>query len=151
MASAAARSPRRSCVAAGPSSAVTGTATGARGPVAALRTYWSDVDRGDYAQATNMESASERQTDPESNMQAEAPTINVVSAGQASADSGQADVPISFWARDTKTTSFSDTQCRHYTMTAVMVEKSDGSWSYDGLVSGSAVVTVENGNPNCHS
>jgi hypothetical protein len=98
-----------------------------------------------------MESASEQATDPESNTQAEAPMINVVSVGQASAHSQKADVPIEFWAQDTKATSFSDTQCRYFTMTAVMVQNSDGSWSYDGPAPDSASVTVEDGNPNCHS
>jgi hypothetical protein len=139
-----------------PATTTTTTATTAAGSgpgqaAAALRTYWSDVASGDYAQAAAMETPSERGTDPESRMQAEQPTINVISIGQPSSASGTAQVPIDFWAQDTEQTSFSDTQCRHFVMKAVMIENDDGSWSYAGTVSGSATVTVQNGSPNCHS
>jgi hypothetical protein len=133
------------------SASTTTPSTPATGPVAALRKYWSDIASGKYSQAADMESASEQGTDPESTMQAEAPMINVVSVGQPSSDRGEADIPINFWAEDTKATSFSDTQCRHFIMTAIMIQNSDRSWSYNGSVSGSATVTVANGNPNCHS
>jgi hypothetical protein len=127
------------------------SASGAGGAAAALRNYWHDIAAGNYSQAVAMETASERETDPETNMQAEAPIINIVSIGQPSADSGTADVAINFWAQDTKPTSFSDTQCRHFTMTAIMIQNGDGSWSYNGSVPGSASSTIEDGNPNCRS
>src|SRR5207248_1498293 len=100
-----------------------------------------------------METSSEQAQEPSflSDKKAAQPMINVVSIGSASSSSGSADVPISFYAQDRYPSPGSDTTCRHFQMTAQMVQNGNGSWSYDGPVAGTTQSTTEPGNSNCHS
>lgn len=123
------------------------------GPDDALRHYWQLMANGSYQRAYNMESA-RLQGDYSSfvnDKQTAQPMINVVSIGSPSSASGDADVPIQFYAQDRFPSNGSDTTCRYFDMTAHMVQNSDGSWSYDGPVSGTDNVTAMPGSPDCHT
>jgi len=58
--------------------------------------------------------------------------INVVSIGPPSSTSGDADVDINVYAQDRYPSPGSDSICRHFLITARMVQGRDGNWDYDG-------------------
>jgi hypothetical protein len=120
---------------------------------ASLQGYWTLVNTGHYRKAWAMETANEQSQEPSfiSDKKAAQPMINVVSIGAPSSSSGSADVPIALYAQDRNPSPGSDTTCRYFQMTAHMVQNSNGSWSYDGPVAGTAQATAEPGSSNCHS
>ena len=120
---------------------------------AALQQYWMLVNEGHYRHAFSLETPTEQAQDPSfvSDKKMAQPMINVVSIGQPSSSSGEADVPIEFYAQDRYPSPGSDTICRYFQMTAQMVEVDGGDWLYDGPVSGTSQVTEEPGSSNCQS
>ncbi len=120
---------------------------------AALQSYWTLVNTGHYRRAFALETPNEQSNEPSfvSDKKAAQPMVNVVSVGPASASSGTAEVPISFYAQDRYASPGSDTICRYFQMTADMVQMGGGTWLYDGPVSGTAQVTEEPGSSSCHS
>jgi serine/threonine-protein kinase len=119
----------------------------------ALQLYWTLINTGHYRRAFLMETPHEMAQEPSfvSDKKTAQPMINVVSIGQPSSNSGASEVPIAFYAQDRYPSPGSDTICRYFQMSADLVQVGNGSWAYDGPVSGTAQVTTEPGNPNCHS
>jgi hypothetical protein len=97
-----------------------------------------------------METATEQGNEPAfvSDKREAQPRINILSVGSPSANVGTAMVPIDVWTRDTYQSPGSDTYCHNFNTDAVMVQNSDGTWSYGGFAPG----TTNGGNlsgPNC--
>lgn len=125
---------------------------GSNGPEAAFRHYWDLVNNGDYHDAFLMETGDEHNAEPsfESDKQAARPKIAIASVGPTSFSShGEADVTVDFYSQDQNPAPGSDTLCREFTGTAVMV-KSGGAWLY-GRPQYNATVHNDLSYPNCHA
>jgi hypothetical protein len=76
------------------------------------------------------------------------PQVHVVSIGSASYSSGDAIVPVEFFARDRMESQGSDTHCREFTGTVTMVHTS-GRWQYEPEASKLNAAVVPSNDPGC--
>jgi hypothetical protein len=110
---------------------------------AALDSYWSQVNSGDYQDAYNDETPAEQHGDSITNMEQDQARIHVMWTTPGVPNSSGESSRISFYTVDT------DGVCRHFSIDSQMVW-SGSQWLYDGPVSGSSLVDdTADGNPNC--
>jgi hypothetical protein len=120
------------------------------GPDATLRLHLEDLGSGQYQAAFRLMSASYQAQNPSwvRDRSAAEPAINVISIGAPPRGSGAAQVPADFYARDRTAASGSDTLCRHFHGTALMVSEG-GAWSYNPNGSHLTATVVSSGDPSC--
>jgi hypothetical protein len=125
----------------GTARATTVSNPGPLGPAASVREFWREMNDGNYQAAHKLMTAHEQSDYPNfvADRSTADPRIILLSVGSASYNgSGEATVPIEFYAQDRYPSPGSDTVCRLFDGYSPMVEGSGGHWYYDGF-RGSAV------------
>lgn len=124
----------------------------AQGPASALRSHLEDINSGDYRAAFRLMSASYQAQNPSwpSDRTAANPGVNIISIGAPQYQSGGAQVPVEFYARDRNSTPGSDTQCRDFQGRAKLISSPEG-WRYDPSGNSLTATVVSSSNPNCPS
>jgi hypothetical protein len=124
--------------------------TGPLGPSSTLRAYFRELGSGHEQTAFAMMSMTYREQNQSwlSEREEAQPQVNVVSVGSAGYSSGNAGVPVEFFARDKFTSHGSDTLCRRFTGTVTMVHV-NGQWQYEPDTSKLRAAVVPSNDPGC--
>jgi hypothetical protein len=132
--------------------AVTPASTGPPGPSSTLHAYFRELGSGHEQAAFAMMSMTYREQNQTwlSEREEAQPQVTVVSVGSATYASGNAIVPVEFFARDKFASHGSDTLCRQFTGTVTMVHVS-GQWLYEPDTSKLKAAVVPSNNPGCPS
>jgi hypothetical protein len=122
------------------------------GPGAVIQSHLEDINSGSYQAAFQLLASSYRSQNPAwpSDRAAADPGIKLLSVGTPQYGSGQATVPVDFYARDRNATAGSDTQCREFQGTVTMVRES-GAWRYDPSSSNLNGTVMPSSDSNCPS
>jgi hypothetical protein len=121
------------------------------GPAAVIQTHLEDINSGRYQAAFQLMTSSYQSQNPSwpSDRSAADPGVILLSVGSPQYGSGEANVPVDFYARDRNPTPGSDTQCRQFQGTVTMFRES-GAWRYDpsgGNLNGTVVPSSDSNCP----
>jgi Double-GTPase 2 len=126
-----------------------GQTASSNGPSSVIKQHLQALGHGGYNTAFQLMSPAYRAANPSwpSQRSTASPGINVVNVGSSQISGSQADVPITFYARDSVATPGSDTQCRRFDGTVHMI-KVNGHWRYEPG-GNNLNRTTANGDSNC--
>ncbi len=121
-------------------------------PASVIQTHLEDINSGQYQAAYQLLTNAYQSANPSwpSDRATADPGIKLLSVGTPQFGSGDAQVPVDFYARDRNPSPGSDTQCREFQGTVNMVQES-GSWRYDPSGSSLTNTVMPMSDPNCPS